>query len=228
MQYLNSNIAREIGRLVNWRDSFWSRLYQAILVSEEEAAQIGRMRYILAQAAKEGLVEAPADWPGAHCAGALLEDGTFRGYWFDRTREFAARQRGEIFERLDFATLQTASLEPLPCWRDVAPSVARQYIRELVADIEKECSGDKRAKPCVEARAIDPHQKPRRFSPSPAPFAHCASTRVRRELWQAYHWFLSAYRSASEKFRDGDLSVPFPEGCFPPSPSFLAPLTLPA
>ena len=29
MQYLNSNIARELGRLHNWREKFWSRRYRA-------------------------------------------------------------------------------------------------------------------------------------------------------------------------------------------------------
>ncbi|MFQ5520845.1 MAG: transposase, partial [Candidatus Methylomirabilia bacterium] len=196
MQYLNSNIAREIGRLVSWRDSFWSRRYQAILVSSEEAAQIGRLRYILAQASKEGLVASPLDWPGAHCAKSLLEDDSFGGYWFDRTREFAARQRGVPFGRYDFATLQSACLDPLPCWHGVSPQRRKQYIRELLDGIEQDCGHDRQIRGALEADQIDPHQKPRRFKPSPAPFAHCASKRVRRELWQGYAWFLAAFRNA--------------------------------
>ena len=40
MQYFNANLAREIGRLVDWPSHLWSRRYQAILVSHEPAAQI--------------------------------------------------------------------------------------------------------------------------------------------------------------------------------------------
>jgi hypothetical protein len=42
MRYLNSNLARELGRLVDWRDKVWARRYQAIVISNEEAAQISR------------------------------------------------------------------------------------------------------------------------------------------------------------------------------------------
>jgi len=63
MNYLNSNLAREAGRLIRWREKFWGRRYQAILVSDEDAAQIERLRYVLSHGAKEGLVASPLDWP---------------------------------------------------------------------------------------------------------------------------------------------------------------------
>ena len=37
MQYLNSNIARELGRLHNWREKFWSRRYRATAVLDDDA-----------------------------------------------------------------------------------------------------------------------------------------------------------------------------------------------
>jgi hypothetical protein len=37
MGYLNSNLAREVGRLADWREKVWSKRYQAIVVSTEEA-----------------------------------------------------------------------------------------------------------------------------------------------------------------------------------------------
>ena len=65
MNYLNSNVAREAGRLHRWREKFWGRRYQAIVISEEEPAQVDRLRYLLSQGCKEGLVARPQDWPGA-------------------------------------------------------------------------------------------------------------------------------------------------------------------
>ena len=43
MGYVNSNLAREIGRLTKCREKIWSRRYQAILVSPEEGAQLERL-----------------------------------------------------------------------------------------------------------------------------------------------------------------------------------------
>jgi putative transposase len=40
MRYLNSNLAREVGRLADWGDGIWSRRYQSIPASGEEGAQI--------------------------------------------------------------------------------------------------------------------------------------------------------------------------------------------
>jgi REP element-mobilizing transposase RayT len=49
MEYVDSNLAREVKRLYDWPEHVWGRRYQAILVSEEEAAQVDRFRYILSQ-----------------------------------------------------------------------------------------------------------------------------------------------------------------------------------
>jgi hypothetical protein len=50
MGYFNSNLAREAGRLVHWREKFWSRRYRAIVVRGEEGAQRERLKYVLATA----------------------------------------------------------------------------------------------------------------------------------------------------------------------------------
>ena len=49
MRYLNSNIAREVGRLHAWREKLWGRRYYDITVSHEPEAQISRLRYLLEQ-----------------------------------------------------------------------------------------------------------------------------------------------------------------------------------
>src|SRR5262245_16023389 len=84
MGHVNSNTAREVGRLVDWKEKFWGRRYQAIPVTDEPAAQIGRLRYLLEQGVKEGLVEHPFDWPGVSSARALAEGDAMSGIWFDR------------------------------------------------------------------------------------------------------------------------------------------------
>jgi len=45
---------------------------------------------------------------------------------------------------------------------------------------------------------------------------------VRQELYAGYAWFVAAYREAAEKLRDGNRTVSFPTGSFPPSLPFVA------
>jgi hypothetical protein len=147
--YVNSNLARELGRLVGWREKFWSRRYQAIVVSDEEAAQVDRLRYLLSHGCKERLVGKVRDWPGVHCGRALLDGTSLTGYWFNRTRESAARIRGENPERLAYATPHELRLSPLPCWRQLSPEEIRQRVTALVQEIEEEAARDCRRRGVV-------------------------------------------------------------------------------
>jgi hypothetical protein len=62
-----------------WREKILSRRYQDIVISSEEAAQVERLKYVLAHGVKEGLVEKVTDWPGVHCAQALMTGETVQG-----------------------------------------------------------------------------------------------------------------------------------------------------
>jgi hypothetical protein len=90
MQYVNGKLGKEVGRLVGWRHGIWSRRYTAILVSNEEKAQVARLKYLLGHGVKEFLVERAADWPGVNSVRAILEGKPLTGYWFDRKAEYAA------------------------------------------------------------------------------------------------------------------------------------------
>jgi hypothetical protein len=52
--------------------------------------------------------------------------------------------------------------------------------------------------------------RPARPKKSYAPLFHAFSCRLRRELYDAYHLFLAAFRDASEKLRSGDRNAKFP------------------
>ena len=66
-----------------------------------------------------------------------------------------------------------------------------------------------------------PTPRPRKLKKSPAPWFHCASKAARKELIEAYGWFLAAYQKAAHKLRTGELDVAFPEGSFPPPLPFV-------
>jgi hypothetical protein len=83
MQHLGGNLSKEVGgRLREWRGAFWERRYDGIVVSDEPAAQWSRLEYLLSNSVKEGLVESPLEWPGIHCARALVHGEKLEGYWF--------------------------------------------------------------------------------------------------------------------------------------------------
>ncbi len=226
MNYLNSNVAREAGRLHRWREKFWGRRYQAIVISEEEPAQVDRLRYLLSQGCKEGLVARPQDWPGAHSVETLVGGALLEGLWFDRTQECAARMRGEEFHRSKYTTTEAIRLDPLPCWQHLSGSNHRRAVNEVVLQIEAETAARHSREGTQPLRlknilAQDPHGIPGELKKSWAPAFHAATKAARRELVEAYGWFLEAYRLAAESMRKGDFHASFPEGSFPPQRAFV-------
>jgi Transposase IS200 like len=226
MNLFNSKLAREVGRLTGWREKIWSRRYQSIVVSSEEAAQVERLRYVLAHGVKEGLVERVQEWPGVHAAQALLEGTSLEGLWFDRTQECSARRRGEDFDRLKFATPETVTLSPLPCWENLSPGTWRESVAGLIAEIEAAAAAERSrtgVQPLGRAAIFKQRYEDRPNQPkkSCSPWFHAASRRVRKELYEAYAWFVSAYREAAEKLRSGDRTAIFPAGSFPPALPFV-------
>jgi REP element-mobilizing transposase RayT len=229
MGYLASNLAREIARHTGWTDKIWARRYQAIIISDEEAAQAARLSYLLSHGCKEGLVEQVRDWPGVHCVHALLDGTQAQGSWFDRTKEYGARQRGEEISPRRFATTETVTLSSLPCWQHLAPEVVQQKIRAMVEDIEATAA---RLRSETQTTFLGPdavqaqkhESRPARPKKSYAPLFHAFSRRLRRELYDAYHLFLAAFQDASEKLRSGDRNAKFPIGSFPPGLPFVTEL----
>jgi REP element-mobilizing transposase RayT len=221
MNYLNSNLAREAGRLVGWREKFWGRRFQAVIISDEEEAQVARLSYVLAQGVKEGLVSSPFDWPGVHCAQALTEGTALSGQWHDRTLESRARRKGLPIEPQDFMEQEELELTPLPCWSSLTPEETRARVRQMIEEIEADARLQQKetGKAPLGADAVcrqDPHHEPNRIKKGPAPLVHAVAPAVRRSLRKAYFAFREAYRYAAHRLRTGATDFEFPVGAFPP------------
>jgi hypothetical protein len=222
MAYLNGNLAKEVGRLYGWKEKVWGRRYQAIVVSDEEKAQIDRLRYLLAQGVKEALVAQVGDWPGPDFLGALLQGTPLHGTWFDRTQECKARRKGLAFGARDFTTPVTLVLSPLPCWQNLSPEEHRQAVLSLVADIDATAAAERAAsqrEPLGAAVVLQqpPHAMPARSKRTPAPWFHTATRAALLQLKQAYSDFLAQYRDAAKALRKGLRTITFPPGSFPPA-----------
>jgi len=226
MWYFQTNSAREVARLTHWPDKIWSRRYEAIPVSDEPAAQVDRLRYVLANGVKEGLVARVDEWPGINMIKAVLDGEPIRGTWFDRTQEYRARLRRKPFEPRSFASEETVVLSQLPCWRHLSPEVYRDLVAGLVREIEKEAAAKREltGREPLGPEAIlsqQPHTRPEKIKKSPAPLFHAASKAARQALREAYGTFLAAFREAAERLKAGDRLARFPNGCFPPGLPFV-------
>jgi REP element-mobilizing transposase RayT len=231
MNYLNSNLAREVGRAVRWRERFWGRRYQAIPVSSEEQAQVERLVYLLRHGCKEGLVRRPGDWPGANSVRNLLTGSIVTGPWIDRSAEYRANLRARRCDPRAFVSDESIELAPLPCWRGVSETEYRRRIHELVREIEIQTAQElavTESEPLGPERAArqNPHDAPLRIKKGPAPLIHAATREVRLTFRETYREFVKAFRRASRALRSPrhaqerfDL---FPLGSFPPPGPFLA------
>ena len=217
--FLKGNVAKELGRLHDWREHFWGRRYHSASVGDSEQAQISRFMYILANGCKEGLVASPLDWSGVSSAQVLSRGGTtMQGTWYDRTAQYRARQHGE--HKL-FPSTETVHLSPLPFLEGRSPDEQRAFMIDAVRQIEQETANNhrKRGTQPIGTRAVrrqNPHNKPKEFEPSPAPIIHAAT---REEFWTmryAREIKVAAYRAAAERLKKGETGVGFPAGCFPP------------
>lgn len=72
MGFVNTGLSKELGRLHSWRGTFFADRYHHVEVSDEEADQVRRLKYCLANSVKEFLVDRLAEWPGVHSAEALV------------------------------------------------------------------------------------------------------------------------------------------------------------
>ena len=230
MHHLAGNISKEIGgRLRNCRGAFWERRYDGIVVSGEPEAQWRRLKYHLSHGVKEGLVESPLRWPGVHAAKALVHGEPLEGYWFNRSKEWSAKNRGLAFGRYDFATRYLVPFAPLPTFRHLTPEEYQNKIADLIREIEEE--GEERrggddVAGVLKILSQNPYEPPtRKTKRSTKPRFHVASKQARADLEAELMEYLAQYREASAALRSGNLKAAgwFPVGSYPPALAFVGP-----
>jgi hypothetical protein len=228
MQFVNANVAKEAGRHHAWTDRLWSRRYRSIVVVDDAAAH-ARLRYILAHGAKEGLLDSPAAWPGPNCVAALTRGELLRGIWFDRSKEFLARQRRETVFPLQFATTFDVFLSPLPSMRHLSTDQRETEIRHIVDEIKAKAADSNKEKgrtpmTIEKILAQDPHSKPATTCRSPAPLVHAAEDSSEQAFRVSYRTFVDAFRAGTVwlQGRAHEIRDLFPLGAFPPQVPFAA------
>jgi len=212
MQYIGSNIAREVGRQHGWKEKFWSRRYHASVVLDE-AAQQDRLKYILSNSVKEGLVKHPRYWPGVHCYRHLAEGTPLHGIWINRSAKYLSRPLAQKSFITDFSL----KLARLPCHEALSDHAHQKTIRALTREALEECGtadtyiGQKRV------LAMDPHTKPKQTDKSPAPLCHAGCIETKKAFRAAFKSFVEAYKEAYQRLFRQQLPAHFPEGGLAPT-----------
>jgi hypothetical protein len=70
--------------------------------------------------------------------------------------------------------------------------------------------------------------RPAELTKSPAPLVHAVTKVARRAFYEAYSWFVAAFRTVAEALKAGDRGAPFPAGSFPPGLTLRRRLASPA
>lgn len=229
MEYFVGQLSKKVNRLTGWGGTVFPRRYQSIVVSDEAASMIARLRYILSHGVKEGLVIDPRDWPGVESATALSngERAIEGGAWFDGTSAYRARLRGESVDAFDFPEPVSVPLAKLPCWAHLDEDEYTRRVKEIVEDIEAEAwkrHGKNGTAPrgAHWVRQQDPQSRPQKLDRSPAPRFHALTRQAWRALEESYRVFESEFYAAVDRLRAAGNPHAFPDGAFPPAQAFVA------
>lgn len=221
--YINSNIAREAGRLHGWRGRFWSERASVIRIVDDDAL-IARMEYVVAQGVKEGLVARASDWRGASSTEALVGDMTLRGVWIDRDRETrAARRVRPTNERFD--EVLTLNLAPIPPWAHLSAAALRAKHTAMVQRVDRAAAKSRSAPPLGMSAVLaqDPHAAPEVSKHGRRPLCHASTSEGRRGFRAAFHSFVAAFRAAAASVTSSTASMfaRFPAHSFPQPPVYV-------
>ncbi len=236
MNFVNTNLSKELGKLYGIEGPKFQS-YHLIPVSDEEEAQVDRLRYLISNSVKEHLVERPEQWPGIHGVTARPDSVSppgspqgdrplLMGRWYNRSREYAELQRTGEADPEELATDERIVLSPLPCWKHLSEEEYDRRVAEIVEVVVAEAAQERRltGQKVAGVKKIlrtKPLSYPKTVEKSPKPRFHAFRKSVYKQMWEAYSWVLAAFREAADRLRDGDRDVVFPEGTHPPNLPFV-------
>ena len=230
-----SQIAQEVQRICGWTGGIFETSDVTVIANDLES-EVERLKYVLAQGVKEGLVPHPAKWPGMQCAKALTT-GSMRleGVWVDRTalyepvrkktRQSKAVRRRDL-DRSSYKAYEKKvmlELTPIPRWKRLEPREIAKRCRGLIGEILVEHADViASVRPGYRARLTDRSMfcyRPDGRKSGIRPLVHAHD----KEVWQRYadraKQFFGAFKRASDRLRQGVLEAvyEFPEQAFLPT-----------
>jgi REP element-mobilizing transposase RayT len=231
--YIKREISRRLGQKYNLSGSLWhSRFSSTALPTPESQEQC--LAYILSQGVKENLVAHPAQWPGLHCAKALLNGEVVKGDWFNGTDYGEAKQNQErsahrvVVKKSEFYQALLINLTPIEPWNHLDSHAQQQRAKELVGEIVADAAAKRKEEGSrvVGRKAVIGMSIFKRVPPPTPPWWQerrrqiTAWARMSDALTQEYltlYWgFQEAFRAASDCLKALE-EASFPEGSWVPA-----------
>ena len=219
-QQVHSNIARWVNRLRHRRGKFWERRGASSRILDE-ASNWERLEYLYTNPVKADLCKTAEAWPGFTTLPESLGRPPRVYEYLDREAYNRARKRHPEVDREQFITRHTLKVSPLPGYAHDPDGFARE-LSAMLARTEEDLTAQRR----LAKKKLIPRKKllsirwtdaPRHTKRSPRPLCHSSCPERKAKFLESYREFCHAYRVASTAYRDGELTVSFPEGAFRPT-----------
>lgn len=142
MGFLKRELSRRLGQKYRLPGTLWHQRYAMSALPTHES-QLKCLKYVLAQGVKEGLVARPIDWPGLHCAKALLGKRPEIGQWFQASDYHQAKARNALrrnpkkISRSTFYQRLRVQLTMLPALEDSTNDEQFKKLQSINHDIIK-------------------------------------------------------------------------------------------
>ena len=231
--FIKREISRRLGQEYGLSGSFWSSRFKSTGLPTPES-QVACLSYILSQGVKEDLVAHPQDWPGLHCARALLTGESVKGSWFQATEYGIARRNHRrsashpTVKKKDFYQSVTVKLTPIPSWSHLNEEERQHLVGELVQSIVDDAAERRKAGGIrvVGRKAVIRMSIFTRVSPPHPPWWEDRRRQITawaklsdpltQKFLRLYWGFQKAFRAASECLKSGE-EANFPKGAWLPA-----------
>ena len=227
MAYLNGQIAVNVNRFLGRRHQLWARRYAAAQVLDE-AEELERLGYILANPQNAGIANSIKKWPGLSSAPFLLKNQEERFLCFDRTAWYENGRPDDIAPFLSTVKLEH---KILPQLAKLDQKKLQRKVRRLIRASDKPLSmASENAGSALpetdpwrpirrrfQARTVIPTDRPTSSKRSSQPLCHTMKPSLRERYEEWYQAFRIAYADSSRQYKLGNTSVEFPPGSFAPS-----------
>ena len=205
MQYLKSNLSRELAREHDWQGAMWqSRFASEEILDEESLEEI--FKYITENSVKEGLVDHPRAWRGLHGFHQLVDLVECEGSWLDRTALFHAKQNTKTRDQVktgDFITSYKVELTKPRMWSKLSEEQYHRRCVELCDEAIKSARAKRVGRSMGMARVLaQPVFKARRPKRGTRPLCRAKTVELFKAYRQKYWDFKKAFHAAYQHARD--------------------------
>ncbi|MBI5610195.1 MAG: transposase [Deltaproteobacteria bacterium] len=136
LAYFHGGLARLVNRCRGQRGHVWGGRARVVAVATDEASLVSRLRYILGQASRAGMVTHPLAFPGSSSSRALAYGESIVGRTVNWTAQCRDRRLVGGPKSADaYETLREVKLSPLPCWSHVNEAARRRLYRAITDDV---------------------------------------------------------------------------------------------